>query len=88
MSGRQHRRRNGGLVRPAEGPSFVDAWLVDIIDTHGYVMLAVGHDPRHPRAVMLMQPFEAVHLGRVLDDAARDVLLGEAESVAVASESA
>ena len=78
MNGRQHRRRTGGLVRPAVGPSFVDAWLVDVIGSHGYVLLAVGHDPRHPEAAMLMQPFEAVHLARVLDDAARELLISEA----------
>ena len=85
-SGRQHRRRNGGLVRPAEGPSFVDAWLVDVIASHGLVLLAVGHDPKHPAAAMLMQPFEAIHLARTLDDAALD-LISEAELVGASSAS-
>ena len=79
-SGRQHRRRNGGLVRPAVGPAFVDAWLVDVVPSHGYVLLAVGSDPRHPTAALLMQPFEAIHLARTLDDAALD-LISEAEPV-------
>ncbi len=85
--GRQHRRRNGGLARPATGPAFVDAWIVDVIASHGYVLLAVGHDPRHPAAAMLMQPFEAIHLARVLDDAATDLLISEAEPVGAGSAS-
>jgi hypothetical protein len=60
--------------------SFVDAWIVDVIDSHGFVLLAVGNDPRHPTAAMLMQPFEARHLARTLAGAARDVT-SEAELV-------
>ena len=86
MNGRQYRRRNGGLARPADGVSFVDAWIVDVIDSHGFVLLAVGNDPRHPTAAMLMQPFEARHLARTLAGAARDVT-SEAEPVGAGSAS-
>ncbi len=86
MNARQYRRRNGGLARPADGVSFVDAWIVDVIGSHGYVLLAVGNDPRHPTAAMLMQPFEARHLARTLAVAARD-LTSEAELVGASSAS-
>jgi len=86
VNGRQHRRRTGGLARPAEAPAFVDAWIVDVIGTHGFVLLAVGNDPRHPVAAMLMQPFEARHLARTLAVAARD-LTSEAELVGASSAS-
>ena len=80
MDGRHYRRRNGGLVRPAPGPQFVDAWMVDHIGSHGFVLLAVGNDPKHPTAALLMQPVEARHLARTLAGAARD-LTSEAEPV-------